>query len=93
MTPLEHAERLSEDGEVILLADGFEGALMGIQQTFEGSNGITYRALYSLKKCVEIMMDDGATFESALEFLHFNTLGAYVGEGTPSFFLDIELEE
>ena len=65
---------------------------MGIQQTFE-KGGINFRALYSLKKCVEIMMADGSTYEEALEFLHYNTLGAYVGEGTPSFFLDTDLEE
>jgi hypothetical protein len=92
VTPREHAEMLAEGGDEILLADGFEDALLGIQQTFE-RGGIRYRALYSLKRCVEIMMADGSTYESALEFLQFNTLGAYVGEGTPSFFLDTDLGE
>jgi len=91
LTPIEHAQQLAADGEEILLADGFEDALMGVQQTFE-RGGIRYRALYSLKRCVEIMMADGSSYESALEFLSFNTLGAYVGEGTPSFFLDTDLE-
>jgi hypothetical protein len=92
VTPREHVEQLAADGEEILLADGFEDALMGIQQTFE-HGGIRYRTLYSLKRCVEIMMADGSTYESALEYLNFNTLGAYVGRGTPSFFLDLDLED
>lgn len=92
MTPREQVERLADDGEELLLCDGFEGALLGVQQTFE-SGGITYRALYSLRKCVEIMVADGSTHESALEYLSFNTLGAYVGKATPSFLLDLELEE
>ena len=71
--------------------DIFPPASDGKQQTFE-RGGIRYRALYSLKRCVEIMMADGSSYESALEFLSFNTLGAYVGEGTPSFFLDTDLE-
>ena len=91
MTPMEQVERLAADGEEILLADGFEDALMGVQQTFE-RGGIRYRALYSLKRCVGIMMADGSTYESALEYLNFNTLGAYVGESTPSFFLDLDLD-
>jgi hypothetical protein len=91
LTPIEHAQQLANGGEEILLCDGFEDALMGIQQTFE-HGGIRFRALYSLKRCVEIMVAGGATYESALEYLDFNTLGAYVGPGTPSFFLDVDLE-
>ncbi len=92
MTPQEQVEQLAADGEEILTCDGFEDALMGVQQTFE-RGGINYRALYSFKRCVEIMVADGSSYDEALEFLHFNTLGAYVGESTPSFFLDLDLEE
>jgi hypothetical protein len=92
LTPLEQLEQLAADGEEILTCDGFEDALMGVQQTFE-KGGINYRALYSLKRCVETLMAEGDMgYDEALEFLHFNTLGAYVGEGTPSFFLDLDLE-
>lgn len=91
MTPLEYIEQLAEGGEEILLCDGFEEALLGAQQTFE-EGGIRYRALYSFKACVEVLTRrDGMGMEEAIEFLHFNTLGAYVGQSTPSFLLDLEL--
>ena len=92
MTPMEQVEAMAAGGEELLLCEGFEGALLGVQQTFE-KGGITYRTLYSLRKCVDILRADGSSYESALEHLQFNTLGAYVGKATPSFLLDLEVEE
>lgn len=92
MTPLEVIEALAESGEEILLADGFEDALLGATQTFE-RGGYRYRAVYSVRGCVEVLMRQGSTYEQAVEYLDFNTLGAYCGEGTPSFLLDLEQGE
>lgn len=92
MTPKEHVEQLADNGEEILLCEGLEEALMGVQQTFE-KGGITFRALYSLNGCVTVLMGrDGMTYATALEFLEFNTLGAFVGPSTPSFLLDLDVE-
>jgi len=91
VTPLEVIEALAESGEEILLADGFEDALLGATQTFE-RGGYRYRAVYSVRGCVEILMRQGSTYERAVEYLDYNTLGAYCGEGTPSFLLDLEHE-
>ena len=57
MTPREHVELLAAEGEEILLADGFEGALMGIVHSFEAT-GIHYRARYSMRRCVEILHEE-----------------------------------
>ena len=35
-------------------------------------------------------MAQGLSYCAAVEHLDFNTLGAYVGPGTPSFLLDLE---
>ena len=91
MSPRELVEELAEDSvELTLLHGELSDALIGVQQTFE-SRGIRYRALYSVKKCAEILMADGASYESVMEYLNFNTLGAYVGDSTPSFLLDLEM--
>jgi hypothetical protein len=92
MTPMEQILGLAEDGEEVLLCDGLEAALLGVQQTFE-DGGIAYRAIYSLRRCVEVMVEGGLTYDDALEDLSFNTLGAYAGKTTPSFLLDLDLDE
>lgn len=65
----------------ILVADGFETALLGFGQHFTQS-----LAIYDYERCVSTLMDrDGMGREEAEEFLEFNTLGAWVGKGTPVF--------
>jgi hypothetical protein len=77
--PDEVAEILTESE--CLLADGFEGALIGYAQQFNN-----VMALYDRDKCIEILVErDGMTYEIADEYFEFNTAGAWVGEKTPAF--------
>jgi hypothetical protein len=62
--------------EEILSADGFNDAIIGIDVN-------SFRLIYSIHKCIEILEADGMEFEEAQEYLYFNTIGAYVGERTP----------
>lgn len=65
------------------LADGFEGAFIGIVRSFNSTS-----ALYDYSKCVSILVErDGLLEEDAEEFLEYNVLNAYVGENTPSFLM------
>ena len=81
MTFDEKKELIAELNPEALLADGFEDALVGYVQQFNKT-----LALYSYERCVNILMRrDGMNREDAEEFLSFNTLGAWVGEGTPCF--------
>jgi hypothetical protein len=67
----------------VLYADGFEDAIIGI-----GIQGGTHKAVavYNIEKMEQILMDrDGMDWGEAVEFLNFNTLGAYVGEHTPIY--------
>jgi hypothetical protein len=67
--------------EPILLADGFEGAFIGIAQVFH-----TNIAIYDRDKCLWILVDrDGMKFNEAEEFFDFNVVGSYMGENTPGF--------
>lgn len=47
-----------------------------------------YFAVYSYQKMIEAMEADGASRDEAIEYLEFNTLGAYVGETTPAIIHD-----
>ena len=67
--------------ESVLLADGFEDALIGYVERF-GSDPV---ALYDKKLCLRIMMEGGLTPEEAEEYFYFNVIGAWAGAGTPAF--------
>ena len=78
----------SEVAEGALLADGFEDALIGYGYQFNYPI-----AVYSRKRCINILMDDGIMdYEEATEYFDFNVSGAYVGESTPVF-LDDEADD
>lgn len=72
-------EQCLTDDEVVLLADGFEDAFMGIARQF----GKPF-AVYNYEKCLEILEQDMSP-EEAIEYFCFNVEGAYVGENTPAF--------
>jgi hypothetical protein len=61
--------------EEILKADGFDEAVIGIDEN-------SMRLIYSVKKCIEILCEDMSE-EDAVEYFSFNVSGAYVGEKTP----------
>ena len=74
------------EGEEILTADGFDEAVIGID---EGSG----RIIYSVGKCIEILMvEQEMGLEESLEFFNFNVKGAYVGEKTPIWCEDMLLQ-
>lgn len=64
----------------ILLADGFESALVGVGQRC----GQPDLAVYSIPLALGILVDrDGMSLDEAREYLDFNVLGAWVGDRTP----------
>jgi hypothetical protein len=86
-------EKLSEwvasFNEEALLADGLEDALIGVAERCSHPA----LAVYDAEKCIEIMARRGMDREDAEEFFSFNTLGAWVGEGTPLFLWRRPLED
>jgi len=67
--------------EELLIADGFDEAIMGIEKD-------TMRVIYSVTKCLEIIEAQGMPEQEALEHFYFNVQGSYVGEKTPIFCFD-----
>lgn len=66
----------------ILLADGFNNAVIGL----------TYRddelvALYSRDKIIQILIDEQEmSYEDAVEYFEYNIEGSYVGRKTPVYY-------
>jgi len=60
-----------------LLADGLDGAIMGVDES-------SMRLIYSVSTAIAILInDEGMTEEDAWEHFGYNVQSAYVGEKTP----------
>ena len=74
----------------MLLADGFEGAFIGVSTRC----GQPTLAVYDANKCLQILIDrDDMNHEEALEYFNFNVIGAWVGDETPLFLESMSLIE
>lgn len=62
--------------ETFMIADGFDEAIIGID--YESK-----KIVYSIKKSIELLVNDGMPYEEAVEHFFFNVCGAFVGELTP----------
>ena len=75
----QHISELNPDA---LTADGLDEAIIG----YGGQHPSSPLAVYDYDKCVEIFMRDNEwNYEEAIEWMEFNVVGAYMGEGTPIF--------
>ena len=64
--------------EPLLKADGFDDAVIGVSDNFSKP-----RLVYSVKRCIKILVEGGMTDEEAMEHFYNNVSGSYVGEQTP----------
>jgi len=67
--------------EEILKADGFDDAVIGIEEN-------QMRLIYSVKKCLTILEQD-MNETDAMEYFTYNVSGSYVGKKTPIWCWDI----
>jgi hypothetical protein len=67
--------------EEFLIADGFDDALIGVDET-------TMRLIYSVSKCIDILKED-MEYTDAIEYFTYNVSGGYVGEKTPIWCWDL----
>jgi len=65
------------DYEGLLFADGFDEAIIGVEERA----GVV---AYDIDKIIEILSRD-MTEDEAIEYFDFNIIGAYVGERTPIY--------
>ncbi len=62
--------------EEFLKADGFDDAVIGVDLN-------SMRLIYSMTRCIEILVEEGMSLEDALDHFSYNVSSAYVGEKTP----------
>lgn len=68
-----------------LTADGFEDALIGLASVWTEAGQLEVAA-YDFRLMVDILIErDGMSSDEAIEYLNFNTIGAYVGPYTPVY--------
>ncbi len=87
MTEYEHMTFIGgTEGEIA----EFMGCAVGV---ISGA-GLSDRLCYDYDKCVQVFVErDGMSLEDAEEYFQFNVLGAYVGDRTPVFLWNRELEK
>lgn len=69
------------DEEELLIANGFDEAVVGIVPK-------TMQLVYDTDKIIKILMNrDGMSEEEAFDYFYYNIEGAYVGEKTPIIML------
>ena len=68
-----------------IILDGLDEAIVGMS---ESSNPIF---IYSTELCISVMMRDNEwDYETALEFLDYNTFNTYYGDYSPTFVCETE---
>jgi hypothetical protein len=79
-------------GEIEDMLEGNEALMLEPRGEYDSCVvGIGYRfhsgplAVYSIPRVLRVMEGWGMTVEEAQEFFEFNTIGAWMGEGTPMF--------
>lgn len=70
-------QQVKEAEENTIFYYGFDEAIIGVEL-------YSYRVIYSLSKCVEILCREMSE-EDAREHFYFNVVANYVGEKTPIF--------
>lgn len=75
--------------EEALLVNGFDSALLGFGRRF---NNIV--AVYSYAKCVALLVkESGMSEEEAHEYMDYNVIGAFVGDKTPIFMIEVDIDD
>ena len=71
-------------------ADGFDEAIIGYTRIAGRKDVLAY----DYWKCIDILKKrDGMSAEDAIEFMEFNVICAYVGELTPAFIYETNVNE
>ena len=82
MDAKDRLEFIEDNYPDVLIADGFDDAIMGIVERY-GTNPVV---LYNKDKCLKTLQNrDGMSESEAIEFYYYNIVGSYMVEHTPCF--------
>ena len=74
----------------LLLAVGFDDAILGIAESYCNCTVVCY----DYEKCCEILMErEGWDRMEAEEWMQYNVVSAHMGKGTPAFLYRMTLDE
>jgi hypothetical protein len=74
---------LGPDFDNMLCADGFDDAVIGFTAHQPSRTNLI---VYDYDKCILILMREGdMDYIEAVEYMEYNVIGAWLGEGTPLF--------
>lgn len=74
----------------MLKADGFDKAFLGVASRCGCEDIIAY----DYDRCIGILCErDNMDIEEAIEYFHYNVLGAWVGDTTPIFIKRMRLKD
>jgi hypothetical protein len=80
----------SKPRDKVIVYPEFESAFLGNLRRFGQTMPI---AVYDYEKCLDILIKQGMDVVDAYEWLEINTLGGYLGEGTPVLLNKCSMEE
>ena len=73
----------------MMKAEGLDSAIIGIGEQFDRPD----RLIYDYDKCIDILKkNNNWDDEEAIEWMEFNIKGAYVGETTPIFKVNRDID-
>jgi len=73
-------------GDPTLRMDGYDDCIIGICRRFGQQDLIAY----DYEKVIASLSADGLTHDEAVEYFEFNQIGAWMGEGTPCFIVEVD---
>jgi hypothetical protein len=80
---------LNENGESVILMDGFDEALIGFSQRINEP----LLAVYSWEKMIDLCIKrDKMEYEEAVDYVQYNCISAWIGDETPVIVMPLELE-
>jgi len=74
-------DQIHEMNDKALFPTGYELAVIGYVERF----GMEPLVLVDRDKMLQMLVDEGMTYEESVEYYEFNIIGAWMGEGTPCF--------
>lgn len=78
-----NADALAEqyEGDDLLFMPGYDAAIVGVVERCGQAPFI----IYDVDLVIDINMEQGMTFDEAVEYFDFNQAGAWVGDSGPGF--------
>ena len=83
-------ERIADVNPDAVILEGYETCIVGLAERY-GINGPVLA--YDYQRCIEVLIKrDDMSYDEAVEFFEFNTLGGWFGDGT-SIFVTLKLPD